>query len=473
MAVTSTSLLQSLGASSIDTKELVTNLTNAIKEPRQKLIDAEKQKTTLAISNTALLKSALATLEAAASEVGSASNLSQMTINSGDSSVVTATKTSGAVAEVGSYAISVSQLAKPQRTTIELPRAFALNTSYGITLSRTTSDAPPVTTNVSVALQAGASPAEIVTAINSSTISFGVRATLVDTKTGTNPLKIVLESNSGTDSAFSYAATATSGSSVEMQPASTTAAQNALFEVNGIALQRQSNTVTDAITGLTLQLNSAVAGKEVRLSATADTSGLIDKVKNLVESYNMIREFLVKATGEKVSGDDVAGSLQNNTTAKGILVKLRTAVLAKFTAKPTAVAHWNALGVAFDRSGVLQFDQSKFLATFDKNRAATITALTNDAPAPYVYAGLPSGLAGDIAVLAHNLTKNSGTVATMTAGLEQTLKRVDKKQIDLDAQIQRITAQYEKQFTAMETILSSFKNTQAQLTQTFSNKSDN
>jgi flagellar hook-associated protein 2 len=461
MAVSSTSLLKTLGASSIDTQELTTNLVNATKLPRQKLIDAEKKKVDLQISNTALLKSALSTLESAATDVGSVGTLNQLNINSSNAAVVTATKSTGAVAKAGAYSVAVNQLATPQRTVIALANGFTLDDPDTITLSRGDSE-------VRVELADGATPSQIVAAINTAAKSLGIKATLIDTKTGAAPLKIVMESDTGEANAFTCSE---SGGAMTMQSLAT--AQNAILQVNGLTFERPSNTVSDAISGLTLQLNSAAPAETVRMAVTPDTSSVAGKVKNLVDTYNMIREFLVKATGPVVSGDDIAGSLQNSSSARGILTKMRSTVLGKFTDKPSDITHWNALGVAFDRDGILQFDSAKFQTAFDANRESAITALTNDAATPYVYSNAPSGLAGNLAVLAHQLTKSTGTVAAMSSSFDNNLKRIEKKQSDLDAYIERMTAQYEKQFTAMDSILASFKNTQSQLTQAFSNGNSN
>jgi flagellar capping protein FliD len=64
-------------------------------------------------------------------------------------------------------------------------------------------------------------------------------------------------------------------------------------------------------------------------------------------------------------------------------------------------------------------------------------------------------------------------VQAMSSSQENNLKRIEKKQSDLDSYIERMTAQYEKQFTAMDSILASFKETQSQLTRAFSTNNDN
>jgi flagellar hook-associated protein 2 len=461
-----TNIMMSLGAAEIDTKELTSNLVDASRVPRQKSIDDEKKKIELQISTVALLKGGLSSLETAATEVGSVGSLNQLSISSSDPSVVTATKASSGVAKAGAYSVTVTQLATPQRTLIALPSAFTLGGEETITLSRGDPDTAGYTA-IPVSLPSGATPNQIVSAINVAANTFGVKATLIDTKTGANPQKIVLESAAGGANAFSY--TAANG---ELTLESLGTAQNAIVQVNGLTFERSSNTISDAVAGLSFQLNDASPGKTVRLSVNPDTSAVSDKVKNLVDTYNVIREFLVKATGPKVSGDEISGSLQNNSAARSILVKLRSTITAKFTEKPSEITHWSALGVSFSRDGVLQFDSAKFQTEFEGNRQAAITALTNDASRPYVAANQPSGLAGDIAVVAHQLTKTTGAVTAISASGNETLKRIEKKQTELDLYVERITAQYEKQFTAMNSALASFKNTQSQLTRAFASKDD-
>jgi flagellar hook-associated protein 2 len=119
--------------------------------------------------------------------------------------------------------------------------------------------------------------------------------------------------------------------------------------------------------------------------------------------------------------------------------------------------------VSFDRNGVLQFDSAAFKTRFESNAEDAIKALSNNASSPYIYSGNPSGLAGDIAVAAYGLIKSTGSVTKMAEAFEARKTVVGKKQIDLDAHIERITAQYEKQFSALNSVLSSFRDTQEQL----------
>ena len=102
-------------------------------------------------------------------------------------------------------------------------------------------------------------------------------------------------------------------------PANTiSSASNAKLKINGIELERPSNTITDAIPGVSLSLTGASTGREVQIGVSMDASALVDGARNLVESYNLLSEFLKRATGPLVEGDDIAGSLRSDSTARSM-----------------------------------------------------------------------------------------------------------------------------------------------------------
>lgn len=123
--------------------------------------------------------------------------------------------------------------------------------------------------------------------------------------------------------------------------------------------------------------------------------------------------------------------------------------------------------MVFNREGVLEFDQDKFTKKFNANPEDAITAISNNASSPYIYSGSPSGLAGDVAVAAHRLLGVAGAVTQLEDSYQSKLTAVEKKQTKLDSYIERVNAQYEKQFAALSSILSEFKATSNRLTQTF------
>ena len=462
--MTTANLIKSLGASDIDTKELVTNLVNATKEPRQKIIDKDKKKAELAISSLGLLKSALSTLQNTASEVGSVSKLNQVTLSSSNSSAVSGNKSGSGVAREGSYSVVVDELALPDRKILSLtsgtPLAASTNDPVGSITIRRSVDGEVVSSTIAFT-DTATTPSQIVAAINAdeTTRSLNVRATLITTGISASPYSIVLESDPGESNQFEVINTTLSP--FVQDPVCV--GRDATLAVNGVEIKRPTNQINDAIPGITLSLMKE--GESANITVSNDSSALVERVQNFVDSFNLIREFLVKATGQPVEGDDIAGSLQSDVNARGILNKLRTKLINESSSAAGNVTHWSSLGVSFNRNGELEFDSSKFTAAFNANAEDAITALSSDASTPRIFASdsVPSGLAGDIARIAYNANKSTGVVAAMTKGFETRLSSVEKRQTNLDAYVERLTEQYDRQFTALNAALAAFKNTQSQL----------
>jgi flagellar hook-associated protein 2 len=460
--MTTTNIIKSMGASDIDTKELTANLVAATKAPRQKLIDAEKTKADVAISNIALLKNGLASLQQAATAIASSSKLRASQVTSSDSTVVRASQLPTTTAKTGDYSLEVDALAAPRRLkSTAMASGFTTSEEMRLTLGIPGINVAAGSADIVVGI--GKSPAQIVTAINEwikvNAAGSGVQASLLNTGAGA-PLTIVVQGKSGVENAITLA----SDKPAQLGFTELTPAANARFKVNGLTIERPSNTVTDAIEGLSLDLRS-ITQNAVTVSTKPDPTAVLENVRTFIETYNVVSDFLRKATGPKVKDDPVAGSLQNDSSARSIISRLRSTVMAEYTEKPSAVTRLSALGISFDRNGSLTLaDESRFTSAFEEMPEDVIKLLSNDAPAPYISSGLKSGIAGDIAVISYQMASSArGTLPTIAKGYEDILARVTKKQADLDRYVERITANYENQFTALNSALAAFKSTSAQL----------
>lgn len=589
----SANVLTSLGAADLDTKQLVVDLVNAVKEPRQKKIDEGKKKADVAVSSLGLLKSALSNLQAAATELGSVGKLNKLSISNSNSGVVVAEAGSSAVALPGNHTLTVSALAQSKRvvstgyansSTVPNPDAYNINLYKGDgSLDKT------------VSIAANTSVSGVVSAINAS--GSNVKATLINTG---SVYKIVLEGASGATNSFT--ATTTSGVPSAFQigatqlsvsdltgiavgstisgtgipdgttvvaidnvtktvtisnattsaangsyvfdatapraltpfnagrttiamsdisgivvgdtisgsgvPAGTTvtaidiatkkitlsqattgafagsysfsglfsttlqSAQDASFSLNGVAMTRSSNVVTDALDGVTLKLNSASA-TPVQIGVSFDSTDIATSAKNFVSAYNTLMEFIGVATGPAVKDNDLSATLQGDTSVRGIKGTLRAKLIAKSSSPSGNATHWSVLGVSLDRAGVLQFDEVKFKSSFEKNPTDVVKALSNNASEPYLYSGSASGLAGDMAISVFGLVRSTGALADVQKSYENKLSRLQTEQTKLDKQIEAITARYERQFSALNAVLAEFKATSKRLDSTFNQNKDN
>lgn len=458
----STNVLTSLGASDIDTKELAANLVAATKEPRQKLIDAEKKKAEVAISSTAMLKNGLAALQDAATEIATVSKLNKMQISSSNSSVVTGSTVTTATAKAGTYSIEVERLATPKTMVASFAsKDSILPPNTAITLSVGTSS-----NNFQVG---GKTPLQVAAAINTwvkTTVPLSkVSATTVDSKDSGvgNPFKLILQGEPGTAGTFTI--TEDSGNSIpSLFVDDLTGPKTARFRVNGVTIERASNKVTDVVAGLSLDLRSKASTASV-ITVEPDPDSVLQEIQNFIDTFNTVTEFLKKATGPKVAGDEIAGTLQRDSAARTVLAQLRSKITAEFKEKDISIKHLSSLGITFDRAGVLKLEYpDRFKEAYAQKAAEVVTALSNDNTILDPESVLPSGLFGDVARVSNSMIKNSlSIVPRMSKGYEEKLTRVDQKQQVLDRYIERIKEQYEKQFSALNAALSSFKSTQSQL----------
>lgn len=415
--------------------------------------------------------------------MASTSKLNQVQISSSNSTVITASSSATATADAGSYSIKVDTLATPKKMVAAFSDNYIAPSGLLMTL-----DVPSMVNNPPKIDISGKSPKQIITAINSWVRSYAptskFSATLVDTRISTleepRSLRIILQGAPGTADTFDVkvGTTADPNSFTEaLFPLSgSRAATKAQFAVNGVSVERASNTVTDVISGLTLELN-ATSDVAVTISAKPDPTAVLANIQNFVDSYNAVTDFIKKATGPAVAGDEVAGSLKNDAVARGVLSQLRSKIQSQFSEvdKNISITHFSALGIEFDRNGVLQFKYpEKFKDAFANKTSDVVTALSNNTRNLDPETLRPSGLAGDVARLATSMISSSTSrVPMMIKGYEQVLARVDKKQAVLDAYIDRLTQQYDRQFSALNSVLASFKSTQSQLEKSLNLKNDN
>ena len=523
--MTTANILTSLGAADLDTKQLVSDLVNAVKTPRQKLIDANKKKAEVAVSSLGMLKSALTNLQSAATELGSVGRLNKLSLTNSNSGVVVAEAGNSSVALPGNHSVTVSALAQSKRvvsagyasaSSVPSPNAFdiILYKADG-SLEKT------------VAIDAGTSVSGIVSAINSSGST--VKATLVNTG---SVYKIVLEGASGTSNSFTLSTTpitgapeafvtgqteltmsdvsgiwvgstisgtgiqagttitainattkkitlsqATNGSSADsysftgLFPTTLQSAQDASFTLDGVPMTRSSNVVTDALDGVTLKLNS-VSATAVQLGVTFDSTDIATTAKNFVSAYNTVMEFIGISTGPAIKDNDLSATLLGDTSVRGIRGTLRATLTAKSSSASGTATHWSVLGVSLDREGVLQFDETKFKASFEKSPTDVVKALSNNASTPYLYSDSSSGLAGDMARSVFKLVRSTGTLVDVEKSYENKLDRLETEQTKLDKQIEAITARYERQFSALNAVLAEFKATSKRLDSTFNRNND-
>ena len=179
----------------------------------------------------------------------------------------------------------------------------------------------------SISVDSGSTLNDVVSDINSNVS--GVTAYVMNT--GSDYRLVIQGKNTGSTNAISGLDLSNIGMSEDTT--SSISAQDAIIEVNGVAISNATNTFTDPIQGMTItakQSTSANTDPIVDVTVNLDTAAISNKVKAFVDAYNDAVSF-VNARDDYNSEENTIGSFTGESSVRNILTNLRMAMGAKYT----------------------------------------------------------------------------------------------------------------------------------------------
>lgn len=368
-----------------------------------------------------------------------------------------------------SMAIEVQNLAKAQSTSsVAVPNGSALG---GGTLSIQIGNwasgtfAPGSGDAVNVAIAAGDSLSAIASKINaadagvSATVlrdASGERLLMRSTETGeVNGFRVQVTDDDGTPndaaglSRLAYDPGTASGMTLAQ------AAENAQATVNSVPITSASNTVRDALPGITLTLSQETTGP-VELAVTVDKDAMRKNIQGLVDAYNAINNMLATAT--KYDPDTkVAGSLQGDSTAVGLQNALRGMMRSVTASEP--YSRLLDVGIELKNGGVMSIDTAKLDAALENPEdLQALFANTSTLPTE-------QGFGLKIKAFADGLLATNGLVSTRTEALKGYIDRNTKDQEKVTDRAARAEARFLAQYNAMDAAVGQLNGLNAFVTQ--------
>ncbi len=445
--------------SGIDVEGLITKLMAAERAPITQ-IQTQESAIQTKLSAYGTLKSSLSTLSDAAKALQTKSNFSSWTANVADTAAASATVSSSASA--GSYSLNVTQLAQAQKTRsagydsssttiatgtlqIDLGTLASDGTTSTFTADSTRSFSVTIdsSNNTLSGLKDAINAAK--SGVTASIVNDGSKSRLVLTSDSTgasNAFK--LSGLTGFD--FDPAATSTSTLT------STQAAQDAKFTLDGIAVTRSSNTVSDVIDGVTLTLKSKSTA-DTTLTVASDTAAITTKINAFVTAYNNTVGLMASQSNYN-STTKTAGPLNGDASIRNIQSQLRS--IMSGSVGSGSVSRLSDVGIQVGVDGKLTVDSTKL--------GKALSDPTKDVASLFATNGTTSGLADQLVTRITNMNDTGGILTSRTDGLNSTIKTMDKSIAALEARMTSIEARYRKQFTAMDATISSLNSTASYLT---------
>ncbi len=430
----------------LDVNTLVSQLMTAESQPLTQL-QSQESKINSQISAYGSLSSSLANFQTAMNGLGDLSKFKVYTATSSDNTVLTATASS--TATVGSHTVQVTRAAEQHILSSSNSFLSTDTLASGLTATITVGSSPFTVDIGGMTLDQAAS------AINADATNTGVTATVANVNSG---YKLLLTANdTGSTNALSVSYNGTDPFSMatinQIRDGSgswTPASLDAELILDGsssLTATRSSNTVTDLLGGVTLNL---VKAGTVTVSTARDNTAVTKSAQAMVDAYNSLHNILKSLSTGTLQGDSSVRNIQSN-------------ILSVINTPPTGLtgsySYLSQVGVSIQKDGSMSLDST-----------ALTTALNADfSGVANMFANNNQGYAYRLGAAATQMLASDGLITSTTDGLNANLTSVKDSEAAMQTRLDLIQKSYTSQFTALNDMLSSMQTTSSYLTQQLAN----
>jgi flagellar hook-associated protein 2 len=219
---------------------------------------------------------------------------------------------------------------------------------------------------------------------------------------------------------------------------------DAQVRVDGVLVTRPSNTIGDALPGVTLSLQQAEPGTTVDLTVSRDQEASLKAVRDFVSAYNDVVSF---QNGQQVEGQPLALDSTLRRIVSSFTGALRTEVDAA-----GAFDRGTLVGMTLSRTGRLELDEAKLR-----------TVMSTDLPALETLFGA-TGIGGAMRTATQEATRfGTGTISSQISSIDNSTGRTRSRISVLQQRLDERREALIRQFTAMEQSLSQLQSQGNQL----------
>lgn len=444
--IMATDYLQALNiGSGIDTKSMVTAMVNAEKAPKQSSIDRQKEDVEAKISGMGQLKASLAALKTAFEKLDDKNDFNFSALSNSKPTDVYADYT-GATVTPGTYRVKVNQLATNE---IQKSTEFTSNTA-DLNSGQAASIGIQIGTGATHTLSFNAGEVSL-TNLEKKINALGIGVTANIVPMGNGKSTILLQGPYGKANDF----TITDSSSIfgfsQLQ-----SAKNAKLQVNGLAVERGANEVSDLIPGLKLDLMKQTS-EDVVLSVNRDITLAQASIKGLVDAFNSFEKVASNlVTAENDEGDP--GVLKSDSAVRDIRQKIKSILSGTSSAPGTTYKTMSDIGISVQRDGTFKVDETKLSKALSTNFDDLTKMFSGNTNNQSMYNNIdPRGIAGDIVKQIDTYLGYGGIVQAREASYKVTQTKLQDDQDDLDDKMSEVEVRYTKKFSTMNKIMDEMK----------------
>ncbi|KKN28420.1 hypothetical protein LCGC14_0854540, partial [marine sediment metagenome] len=265
----------------------------------------------------------------------------------------------------------------------------------------------------------------------------GSRLVLTSDETGTeNTVSVAVSGDSdgnNTDttglSAFVYSAGGTQNLS------SITSATDAVVEIDGFTVTSASNTLTNAIDGVTLDLKEVGSST---LTITRDDEAIIESVNEFASAYNALMTEI---------GTQRKGQLEADSSLLAIERQVRDVLNSGASITGSSMSYLIQAGVSVDKNGKMNVDEDAVGKLLDTDFNSFVNMFSAEG----------EGFANRLNTLADGWLQTDGLIDSKEKGLDSRLNANLDAQTRSEARLVSVESRLRAQYSAMDTLVSSLQ----------------
>ncbi|WEJ04139.1 flagellar filament capping protein FliD [Pseudomonas sp. FJ2-5-13] len=422
--------------SGYDTQAIVKALVGAEQAPKQAQITNEQKKATVQLSAVGSVKTALEAYQAAITKLNNASAFNGLAATSSEEKNAKVTLTDGASS--GKYRLEIANLATASKVTT------AVNAEGASGKANSTDEDQTLTINQSgksydVVIPGGATLQQVRESINTQLSSQGISANVLSDSNGARLVLTSTTMGEGTDITLSGDSQLAVGYDKGKAPT------NAKYSIDGIEMSSNSNKITSAISGVTLDLLDTVdITKPTTITVASNTDTLKTSVQSFVSAYNTLMTAINTQTKVTATGDastTTAGALTGDASMRQLVNSLRSELVnGSGAGTMTSLAQ---MGITTDqKTGLLSLDDKTWDKAVVKGAGDIAKLFTGD-----------TGLITRMNKATNSYVGTTGTLATRATDLNNKLTDLNKETDDLTRRMDALQKSLTAKYTAMDTMI--------------------
>ena len=230
-------------------------------------------------------------------------------------------------------------------------------------------------------------------------------------------------------------------------------AQDAKVMLDGFEIELPDNKTSDLIPGLTIDLKKAVPGEEFTIKVSEDTEKIKEKARAIIDSINEVLKF-INEQNTMDENTNTKRTLGGDITLQTLESKIRRLMFTAFQTR-NGVGRMGDLGVAFEKTGLLSFDENKFASMVKKDFKHVVNIMVGY----WNEEGERStGFVGELQkTVGHILRFPNGILQTRKKGLDSKTEQIDRRIADRQRIIERKEKMLKDKFARLEATVNRIK----------------